>query len=96
MVKTNEVVELKPSSDVTINRHQSFITTRKIRKKKKKIPRNKNCPCGSRKKYKNCCGASKKKKKKPMDSDDDDDERHGHPVFCSYCFYIFICIYLCH
>ncbi|XP_039156138.1 OVARIAN TUMOR DOMAIN-containing deubiquitinating enzyme 7-like, partial [Eucalyptus grandis] len=23
----------------------------------KKIPRNKNCPCGSKKKYKSCCGS---------------------------------------
>ena len=74
--KTNEVVELKPSAvaksdDQTSTKDR---TARKIRKKKKKISRNKNCPCGSRKKYKNCCGASKKKKKKPMDSDDDDDD----------------------
>ncbi|XP_039156114.1 OVARIAN TUMOR DOMAIN-containing deubiquitinating enzyme 7 [Eucalyptus grandis] len=27
----------------------------------KKIPRNKNCPCGSKKKYKSCCGSGTEK-----------------------------------
>ena len=48
-IERKEVVKNKITND-------SDSTTKKITRKKEKIGRNDPCPCGSGKKYKNCCG----------------------------------------
>ena len=50
------------ASDVNLE-HDSLLNANKSEAKiEKKIPRNSPCPCGSGKKYKNCCGKSGPKK----------------------------------
>ncbi|KAF3778782.1 OTU domain-containing protein 3 [Nymphaea thermarum] len=47
---SSSLADNTPRKDESINNNAS--------EKEKKIPRNKVCPCGSRKKYKACCGAA--------------------------------------
>ncbi|XP_010270437.1 PREDICTED: OTU domain-containing protein 3 isoform X3 [Nelumbo nucifera] len=52
-VNENEICEKdKPSTDI-----KSVQNDTRSRQDDKKIPRNKVCPCGSKKKYKACCGS---------------------------------------
>ena len=47
-------IEIKSNVNESINERKDEATNNNINLKK--IPRNSKCPCGSGKKYKNCCG----------------------------------------
>lgn len=50
----------KCEDDATSSNTQP-VQSHSIQHEDKKIPRNKECPCGSKKKYKACCGSAKGK-----------------------------------
>jgi preprotein translocase subunit SecA len=54
-------MEAEAMSDIEL-KHEDFGVEQKEEKVEKKIPRNDPCPCGSGKKYKQCCGKSGPKK----------------------------------
>lgn len=55
-IKKNEPLERKTTKKIKMITNEVKEETKKIPKKVSKINRNDACPCGSGKKYKNCCG----------------------------------------
>ncbi|MGD2170175.1 MAG: preprotein translocase subunit SecA [Chlamydiota bacterium] len=70
MVAPEEPMEKKPLKKIELHTHKSFTPAEKKEEKQEhkseptlsepKVKRNDNCPCGSNKKYKKCCGSTVK------------------------------------
>ena len=57
IVENQEVERKEVAKNISTNRGQDTTKAKKpVRRTEKKIGRNDPCPCGSGKKYKNCCG----------------------------------------
>lgn len=57
IVENQEVERKEVNKNVSMNRGQDTTKVKKpVRRTEKKVGRNDPCPCGSGKKYKNCCG----------------------------------------
>ncbi|XP_028764037.1 OTU domain-containing protein 3 isoform X3 [Neltuma alba] len=56
--KKEETIGATPTNDESKNNSTKINGDNRLQRNDKKIPRNKVCPCGSKKKYKACCGTA--------------------------------------